>query len=57
MELKSVEVESSIDEITPHLRWSNGILQQAWNITHYRGGVPHKRSTEWRDVPTVPRIP
>jgi hypothetical protein len=46
------DVDSSISEITPHLRWYKGILQQGWVVTHYRAGVPHKRTTEWRDVPT-----
>lgn len=49
----TIDVEYSNEEITPHLRWStNGTLEQAWNITHFRGGVPHKRTTEWRGVPS-----
>lgn len=48
----TVDIDSTMAEITPHLRWSNGILQQGWIVIHYRGGVQHKRMTEWRDVPT-----
>jgi hypothetical protein len=52
----AIDVDSSTAEITPHLRWSGGILQQAWIVTHCRAGVPHKRTTEWRDIPTEPAI-
>lgn len=55
MEIKQIDVEDRMEEVTPHLRWSeNGTLEQAWIVTHYRAGVPHKRTTEWRDVPSAP---
>lgn len=51
----TTDIDDYTEEVTAHLRWStNGALEQAWNITHYRGGVPHKRTTEWRDVPSLP---
>lgn len=43
--------DTSTAEVTPHLRWNNGVLQQGWVVIHYRQGVPHKRTTEWRDIP------
>ncbi len=47
-----VNIDSSTEEVTPHLRWLKGTLQQAWIVIHYSGGVPLKRITEWRIVPT-----
>ncbi len=47
-----IKIESSAAEPTAHLRWCNGVLQQAWVITNYRGGDPYSRGSEWRDVPT-----
>jgi hypothetical protein len=52
MTMTTIDIDASQSEITPHLRWRDGVLEQAWNITHYRAGVPHKRTTEWRPVPT-----
>lgn len=51
MQIITENSDSSLEEITCHLRLKEGVLQQAWNITHYRAGVPHKQTTEWRDVP------
>lgn len=51
MEFLNVDVDTSTSEVTPHLRWNNGVLQQGWVVTHYRDGAPHKRTTEWRDIP------
>ena len=41
----------TILEITPKLRWFNGVLQQAYSVTHIKNGVRLKISIEWRDVP------
>jgi len=48
-----METTKSVQEITPQLQWCKGVLQQAWNVTHYKGGIPHNLTTEWRDVPTT----
>jgi hypothetical protein len=50
----TVNVTETSAEITPHLRWHKGVLQQGWVVTHYKAGVPFKRVTEWRDIPTEP---
>jgi hypothetical protein len=46
------EIESCTEQVTSHLRWCKGVLQQAWSITRYRGSEPYAIETEWRDVPT-----
>lgn len=27
------------------------VLQQLWEVIHYKDGMPWKRQEEWRDVP------
>ena len=51
IQITTTDIDSSMEKITSHLRWNNGVLQQAWSVTHYRAGVPHKMTTEWRDIP------
>jgi hypothetical protein len=40
------------EQLTGHLRWQDGVLQQRWQITHYRNGARYKYTEEWRDVPS-----
>ncbi len=47
-----VLIETSAAQPTAHLRWCNGVLQQAWAVTYYRGGDPYSIGTEWRVIPT-----
>lgn len=39
------------EEVPRDLRWSDGVLQQRWQVRETRGGVAETRF-EWRDVPT-----
>ena len=44
----------SIEGPTAKLRWRDGVLEQAWQITHYGGwqpGVCDGITEEWREVP------
>jgi len=50
-----VTAASWIEKPTCHLRWLGSTLQQAWEITHYRGAQPVNLETQWRDVPTEPK--
>ena len=43
--------EHSEARLTTNLRWNNGVLEQAWAVTNYRGGIAQSQETDWRPVP------
>lgn len=36
---------------TARLRWKNGVLEQVWETTEYRGGTPIGKKADWMPVP------
>ena len=50
IELASIRQES----LTAQLRWSDGVLEQAWDFLVFKGGTVIDRGTTWRPVPKAP---